>query len=70
MGMYIPGKILQCIISLITAGCVSGFLFRDEGVVNIQWLLPVFLITACVMLTYCIKKKKTVDFPFQLIYNK
>ena len=62
-GLYLPGKILQGMISFIIAYIVQLFTFRDAQQVHLPWLFyPTLLSLIAVCIYSVVKKKKVVAF--------
>lgn len=64
-GLYFPGKLLQCLISMLLSVPVVLFMFQSGDIsMNHLWLYSVAFLTAVVFYFYAIgrKRKKTVAF--------
>ena len=71
LGYYLPGKIVQCSVSISLAWVMQHFLFPPE----MQWQIPAFIpiITTCVpmVLAFSLRiPKKKIAFRKTLMYNK
>jgi len=69
LGMYLPGKILQTIISILMAFPVGRILFSEERIRPNQWITLIGCTLAALFIVFFVFKK-TVAFPQPLIYNK
>ena len=70
-GWYFPGKILQCLISLVLAFVTQLFLFDENHTVT-DYTPFAFVFAALIVISipYAAKFKKIVAFPREPVYNK
>ena len=70
VGLYFPGKILQCSIALIISGLTQLLLFSDENKLPLTVIIvPVMLLISILASLKIRKTKKTVAIPKELVYN-
>lgn len=61
LGAYLPGKLLQCILSILLAAAVVPVLYQNGSSAHLLWLgIPVCALPAVIIFT---RKKKCVAFP-------
>lgn len=71
IGWYFPGKILQCIISILLALPAQIFLFpSNERLTDAASLSMILTILIVMTIPFGTKLKKTVAFQRNLVYNK
>ena len=70
IGMYLPGKIIQCSISVLLASVVQHFLYDSVERCRISPYLLLAAFTTIIITTFLIqKKKKAVEIRHCLLYN-
>ena len=68
-GQYFPGKILQCLFSVLFSSILQYLIFPKEHQINLS--VPFYIILCvCIFLTiFYVTRKKVVAYPECLLYN-
>ena len=70
LGLYFPGKIMQCLISLILSGIAQFYIFSERNRMQLEVItVPLLLVLIYIAATKLSYAKKVVAFTGQLMYN-
>lgn len=69
-GMYFPGKILQCMISILLSIACQYLLFPFESCVIVPPIVFILLLCVIILILSLINRKKAVAFHARMMYNK
>lgn len=68
LGMYLPGKILQMLLSILAAGLVQSLIFDPQQRYPLQPVTHLLLILGVILIILYLYKKE-VAFPVKMLYN-
>lgn len=68
-GYYFPGKVAQCLLSIVFSLLLQPILFRSEKVISVGILPTLGLIVLTVLFLSLIRRKKVVAFPGNMLYD-
>jgi len=69
-GMYIPGKLLHCIFSVLLGILMQPILFPGEAFSKVTILFTAIISISLFVLSILLKRKKEVAFSDMFVYNK
>lgn len=69
LGCYLPGKVIQCLISVVIASALQYYIFRDPYHISYPAVTYMCVFLCIFMVRNYVIKKKIVAFSEELMYN-